>query len=78
MSVKSRGKGRKCEVLLAETATAIVITSNWDCYLEFCGYRVTNVLANGIQVTRTAREGALFVDFEQRGFGGVLVLRYRR
>ena len=40
--------------------------------------RVTNVLANGIQVTRAARQGALFVDFEQRGFGGVLVLRYRR
>lgn len=40
--------------------------------------RLTNVLANGIQVSRAARQGALFVDFEQRGFGGVLVLRYRR
>jgi hypothetical protein len=39
---------------------------------------VTNILANGIQVTRATREGALFLDFEQRGFRGVLVLRYRR
>lgn len=40
--------------------------------------RLMNVLANGVQVTQAARQGTLFVDFEQRGFGGVLVLRYRR
>jgi len=30
-----------CEVILAETTTSIVITSNWDCYHEFCGNRAT-------------------------------------
>jgi hypothetical protein len=30
-----------CEVLLVETKTEIVITSNWDCYHEFCGHRAT-------------------------------------
>ena len=30
-----------CEVILVQTPTAIVITSNWDCYYEFCGHRAT-------------------------------------
>lgn len=30
-----------CEVILVQTATTIVITSNWDCYHEFCGHRAT-------------------------------------
>ena len=30
-----------CEVILVQTATAIVITSNWDCKDEFCGHRAT-------------------------------------
>jgi hypothetical protein len=39
--------------------------------------RLTNVLANGVQVMQAPGPGTLFVDFEKRGFGGVLVLRYR-
>jgi len=31
----------ECEVVLVETPTALVISSNWDCYQEFCGNRVT-------------------------------------
>ena len=31
----------ECEVLLVQTPTALVVSSNWDCYHEFCGNRAT-------------------------------------
>jgi len=36
---QSRASG--CELNLIQTPTAIVITSNWDCYNELCGSRAT-------------------------------------
>ena len=39
--------------------------------------RLTNILANGVQVAQAPGPGTLFVDFEKRGLGGVLMLRYR-
>ena len=39
--------------------------------------RLADVLVNGVQVTQAPGPGTLFVDFEKRGLGGVLLLRYR-
>lgn len=38
---KGRGSTLQCELTLVRTSTAIVITSNWDCYRELCGNRAT-------------------------------------
>lgn len=40
--------------------------------------RVTDLLDDGVRLSKETRQGVLYVHFEKQGLGGVVFLRYRR